>query len=241
MAKLALIPSEDQAPRAALAEAIAEAERVRARRDVVQNAIVRAEAIVAAALLKYEEAQAGVTLAQDAQADRVAASAAEGSTLLADPSLRDARLAEAEALDELQAARLGLQKLRDQIAAKEMAFETVDDLTVALRTVDDRIDDVIRSVSLDEYVAETAAMQDELIKRRLILYYLMHSGLVGEATRDTEALQKLMSFFQLPQYLWPRGPGFLFHSQENEIITAPREWREVRETMKRDAHAPLPW
>src|SRR5258707_73713 len=42
------------------------------------------------------------------------------------------------------------------------------------------VDDVIRSSSVAQLVAQARALQDDLIGRRLVLYYLFDQGLVGE-------------------------------------------------------------
>jgi hypothetical protein len=108
---LAKKPAPPDDPRAALREAVAEAEKAREAVDRHRAAIGRAEEQVTAAEEKFTLATQAVEAARERHADALADAAGGGKTPL--PSvMRAARLAAADAEDELAAARLACDRLK---------------------------------------------------------------------------------------------------------------------------------
>jgi hypothetical protein len=172
VAKLRAVPNKRSPEREALAQAIADAAAAHRVALKAHAAKERAQDMVAAAEAKLVQATAGIDKARDAQATTMAKVATSGGRMRADSTTRNARLKEADAQDELEAAKAALAQCEVPLAEHEY------DLQSQLSTAADA---VIRSESASRVLKEAKVLQEKLITARVALRFLYAKNLLPEA------------------------------------------------------------
>jgi len=155
-------PTVRSSERTALAAAIAEAAEAQRKADASRAAIPRAEAMVAQAQGRLDQATDSVAASRDAQAARMAAAAASGAALAPDPGMRQSRLLEADAEDELDAARAALASVE---AATVEAEKRVEGAKINVSNCAKRVVKSMKSTA----IAKVRALRAELDSRTLEL------------------------------------------------------------------------
>jgi hypothetical protein len=166
-------------PDARLALKAAIAGAAKAERAIEHNhrAVERARERAGEAAQRFEEAQAGVARAKDIDAAGMARAARTGAAPAASV-MRDARMSEQAAEDELMAARAGVQKLEQRQPDLEREHQ------VAMRNVEKLADAVIAAELPAGLVEEAAKMQAEFVHRRVILREILDAGLLDQPAKD---------------------------------------------------------
>jgi hypothetical protein len=263
-----LLPSTDprrlavqaRAERLQAESAAAEAARVAARqaqpvRSSEDCRAALAQAITArikigAALAKAHATQSQATLNEKTARERLAAceaaaakakaehiaraeeAAKAGKALPSPGAMRATNIEVADATEQLEAAR----------AAVANIAERVPDLEGELRRAQDRVaagvDDVIRATSVAQLVTQARALQDDLIGRRLGLYYLLKEGLVGDAS-ERKAVADLMHDTALPQAVSINGRVIQATGVQAPAHDGSEAWRAARAALARDRVAGL--
>jgi hypothetical protein len=150
--------------RSALAESIRLASKVSVDEQKARVRVERAETLVADAIEAHDIAAKALVDAQAGHADRLAASLDDGAApISATGALRQARAKEADAADDIEAARSALEKL---LAAQEASEEVARDAKTRLIWAVD----LVLTDELHRMVAEAEAMQAELGRRRAAIH-----------------------------------------------------------------------
>ena len=148
--------------RLALASAIRDAEDAEAAVADARAALGRGHRMVDEAEERLAQASEAVATAKASQADRMASAAASGATLAPDPGMRQSRLIEADAEDELEAARAALASVEASAAEAEKRLEQ------AKINVSNCAKRVVKSVNATA-IAKALALRAELDAKTLEL------------------------------------------------------------------------
>jgi hypothetical protein len=217
--------------RAALAQAITARDKAEQAVSKLRAASAQANRNADAASKRLEAARAAADKAHAEHIERAEQAARDGKPLPAPGSLYAAEVANATKAVEF--ARAAGTKIAEQLS----------DLEGELRRAQDRVaataDDVIRSISMKDFVAQTRAMQNELISRRLALLYLLEQDLVCEG--EWRLVADLLHDASLPDALCVNRrviqSSLVEVDDEHDGAAA---WRQARAALARDADAPLP-
>jgi hypothetical protein len=207
-------------------------------RDKAEQALIKLRATSAqasrnedAASKRLEAARAAADKARAEHIERAEQAAKEGKPLPSSSSWRGAEVA--DATEAVEAAR----------AAGEKITERLSDLESELRRVQDRVaaaaDDVIRATSVAQLVAQARALQDDLIGRRLGLYYLLKESLVGDAS-ERKAVADLLHDAALPQAVSINGRVIQATGVQGPAHDGSEAWRVARAALQTNAEAELP-
>jgi hypothetical protein len=205
---------------AAAIKAAAETRKAVAEAQVIAD---RASKMVSAAQEKYNAAADAAKAARE-QHSRNAEEAARTGYPLKAVSLRDTRSAEADVLDDLDAAKAAFVKTERAVAGFRAAYETSE------KEISRLADDVIRASAVMALLIKARELKRNLLACRLSLIFLDQTGLVLEGESDAVA-----DF--LAGGLLPDGDS---ESQQRDEDAAEFPWRQAREALTRDADAPLP-
>jgi hypothetical protein len=202
--------------RAALRSAVADAQEARAAVVKAQNAIERAEQLVAENQTKLASATKAVADAQSEDATRLASVLAAGGTSLTARAARQARTDEAEAVDDVEAARSALASLREALV------ETERDAAAAGRAVDDALRGLMEPI-VRALIAEARAHRDSFLRAQVAMTVV--AGL-----RDAwDPLRKEASFVGLAS------------DADGRVMDASRQkWEAALKALRKNADAPLP-
>jgi hypothetical protein len=211
--------------RASLGEAIKVTAKAADALSSAEGAIARASAMVATAQRKYDDAAAAAKSAREQHAQNAEEAARTGSPLAAG-SLREARSAEADALDDLEAAKAALARIRDTSSPAADAHRD------AIAEVARCADDVIMTAAVHDMMARARKLTDELVKVRLALRHLHRANLVLDVDREQVGL--FLGDSELPG----RVGDVEYRVWDDDGAAAP--WIEAREALQRDAKAALP-
>jgi hypothetical protein len=208
--------------RLALKAAIAGAAKAERAIEHNRRAVERAREIAAQAAERFEQAQADVAKAKEQDATGMARAARTGAAPAAS-LMRDARMAEQTAEDELMAARAAIEKLEQR--QPDLAREH----QAAIRAVTAAVNAVIRSKTDIKHLVEgLERVTTELIERRLILRALVSDHLMGEE-EEKAALALLRQ--ELP------GAPDAVQFQDWRQHPAAQRWETMRSALRADADA----
>jgi hypothetical protein len=159
--------TERSPEREELASAIVAAEEARRGAENARSAVSLAKQIVADASQKHAGAGDALIAAKEAHSTRIATAASSSEALSPDSTLRNARVAEVDAADELHAAR-------DALTSLEAALEDpeADD-----RRAQKRVAKAVEGVIFSKVADKLAALREEqqaLGERRLVLELMLH-------------------------------------------------------------------
>jgi len=222
----AAVPARRSAEREALAQVIADRDAAEAITHRARDAANRAQGLIAEAEAKLADAQAAVEKAREAQARRAVKAAKSGAAPPPDATARNARLAEADAQDSLEAARAASEACVAALVPHER------DLEYAQRLVAKAADDVIRAECGSRLFRETEALQAQLIAARVALRYLLGNNQIPEP--ENKAANTLLGYRQFPSFYG--NIEWADHDRHQTTVA----WKEAREALMRDAGAPLP-
>lgn len=203
-------------PRAILAEAIAawhDADRIA---GVARASVERAETLVAEAEAHAKAVTIALASARNGHAARLRA-AAEGGVIEAPASTREARFAELDAAEELEAARSVLAE------CNASAADADDDARRAQRRVEAAVAPILAG-EIDRLIAEAEGLRAQLDGKYSVLTWLRSFALPG-----SEESQKIG--FAVP----PPPPGV-----RAPDCQPPAEWVAARSTLLVDPTAALP-
>jgi hypothetical protein len=211
--------------RRAVAEAIADANRIGATVTKKRAAIARAGEMVEAAERELEIATAAIDKAKEADARAVARAATSktGSPPASKTSL--ARTAEAAARDDLEAKRSGLATLNSELAVLEIEYQAADKgLTHAIDKM------VGSSPKVSELLESARSTQAALIGHRVALHYLLANNLLAEPQKSAA-----LNLLDEPMPMRP-GAGAIAWDRH----PAADSWRKYRDRLRVDADADAP-
>jgi hypothetical protein len=206
--------------RAALAEAIGERDEAERKAEAAKSAVERASALLEAAEARCEETQAALVGRRSEGAQRVLEAATTGAPGMPDVSMREARVADLDAADALEAAKSALAS----------CMATLKNAEGDLRHEQWRVETAVAPVlaaSADRVVAEAARLKDELDGVRAILAFLQRSLEAGSPLQH-----------RVMMALPPSPPGVFAPDYRSHPALAA--WRDAREALLRDAAAPMP-
>ncbi len=192
VAKLKVITPKRSSERESLAQAIAEAAAVERAVHKARDAKARARDMVSSAEAKLVEATAGIEKARTEQSNKVVKALKSGAVAPTDTGPRNARLKEADARDELEAAKVALASCEVALAEHEY------DLQQSLILVTSAVDDVLRSESAARVLKEVRILQEKLIAARVALQFLERRKLLPEELA-AEA-KNLLGFREFPSW-----------------------------------------
>lgn len=155
-----------------LADAIAEREECKRRVRDARGAIARGEDMVAAAKSRLAAAEASTAASRTRRAQELAHAVEAGTTVLASPT-REARIEEADAQDDLDAARAALVGLQKRLGDAEDAFRAAQAMVVAAADI------VLRSEAR-RVLAEACAAAEALKRCRTVLLYFQRPEAAGQ-------------------------------------------------------------
>lgn len=224
MRKSKVSPDSPDPLRAALAKAIerdttAEVAGLRAR-----GAVERAQTMVAEAQANLDNAKSNLGDVRAACAERAILAVANGKKLEADRATREARLREADAEDQLQAARVALERITKEADAQWDGFRA------ARKDLERAVNGVLLG-EVPRLLTEGKKMHDDLIGRAKVISDLIsfdHLG-VPKELRD-EARFFVMRIQNLQAAL-----GDVFYRSPEAS-----RWASAREALWSDPDAPLP-
>jgi hypothetical protein len=233
-ARIAAAPLRSVAEtRAALAQAITARDKAEQVLAKVRAAASQATANEKSARERLAACEAAAAKAKAEHVERCEAAARQGKPLPSPGAMRATNIEVADATEQLEAA----------CAAVANIAERVPDLERELRRVQDRVDaaadDVIRGTSVAQLVTQARARQDDLIGRRLGLYYLLREGLVGDAS-ERKAVADLLHDAALPQAVSINGRVIQSTGVQAPAHDGAEAWRAARAALARDAVAVLP-
>ncbi len=156
---------EREAVRAALAAAIERRDDILERLGAMRDAADRASQAIWGAQARLDEVKVSTEAARDAQIERFVT----GETALAQRPVREARAAEADVEDDIEAARAAVEKIRQQIGELERAS------FLAQLRVTDAVGEVMRNGAVG-VIAEAAALEERLSGVRAIISFVSSSG-----------------------------------------------------------------
>jgi hypothetical protein len=217
--------------RAALATAITARIEIEKAVAKVRAAASQASANAAAAGKRLEAARAAADKARAEHIERAEQAAKEGKPLPSSSSWRGAEIADAS--EAVEAARAAAAKIA----------ERVSDLEGELRRAQDRVaaavDDVIRSISMKDFVSQARAMQNDVVRHRTTLLYLLRQDLVCES--EWQLVADLLGDASLPDALCINGRVVQdSHVEADGAHDGAEAWRAARAALTRDAEAVLP-
>jgi chromosome segregation ATPase len=199
--------------RAALAEAIRERDDIARRLEAANEAVGRAADIVHAGPARLAAAKAAVAAAKDAEAERFVA----GETSLMERPVREARAAEQDVADDIEAAREALARIKATIKELEQ-----DGYYAQLR-VKNAIGRVLLG-AVGEVIQEAETLQDRLNGQRAILDF-------AELLLPADAPERR----RMEGMVRAEGrPADLSNHR------APAPWRAAYDALLSDANAALP-
>jgi hypothetical protein len=217
--------------RAALAQAIT-------ARDKAEQALAKERAAAAQAVTNEKAARERQAVCESTaakmSADHIARceqAARDGKPLPAPGSLHAAEVANATAV--VGAAQTAAANFTDRVSDLERELRRAQDRVAA------GVDDVIRATSVAQLVTQARALQDDLIGRRLGLYYLLHDGLIGDAS-ERKAVADLLHDAALPQAVSINGRVIQSTGVQAPAHDGSEAWRAARAALARDADAALP-
>jgi hypothetical protein len=203
--------------RASLAEAIEERKEMSLALERAKAAVERANGLVGDAERHSEAVKIALASARDGREARLREAVQGGDVIEAAVSRREARFAEIDAADELEAAR---KVLVDCMAALADADEDV-------RRAKDRVESAVAPIlaaEIERVIAEAESLQAALDAKRSTLIWLRGVLPPGEMhQRITRALPP------------PAPPGV-----RPPDYRPSTEWIAAREALLQDADAPLP-
>jgi hypothetical protein len=198
--------------RAALADAIRRRDDTARRLEAANKAANRMSHLVYGGQARLEAARAATAVARDAQVDRFVT----GETALASRPVREARAAEQDVADEIEAAREALTRIKASIAELEQ------DGFFTQNGVKDAAGRVLLG-GIGEVIREAEALQDRLDGLRAILKF---AELLLPADAPERAKAESLA----------RAEGR--PAENNHAALAP--WRAAYDALLRDANAALP-
>lgn len=210
--------------RAELASAIEEAAKIEERFNARRATLDRASALVSAALDRREKARAEAITAKENLREQLVAAAISGAPVAQDSSIRDAHLKEAEAEDELAAAKSALETIQQSADPFDNSLELAQARVQKLAAT-------IMSGAIDRITHEADELTEALFERRLALRAIM-SRLDRQHQRD--AHNRINDYLSAPIF-----PLQMNHAAvENHPVT--RNWQLAHDDLTRNAHAELP-
>ncbi len=222
-AKLKAVPNKRSPEREALAQAIADAAAAHRVAMKARDAKARAQDMVAAAEAKLVQATVGIDKARDAQAATMAKAATSGAKPRAANTTREARIKEADARDELEAAKAALASCEVPLVEHEYGLQQ------SLTFVTSAADAVIRSESASRVLKETKVLQEKLVAARVALQFLYANNLMPEALK---AEAKSVLWFR-EFATWPGNVEYHRWDLHPEHL----KWAALREALAEDADA----
>jgi hypothetical protein len=234
MAKPNLKAAPEVDPHRAEAAAITERDDAARVAEAARSAIEGARRMVGNAEERLSQAGRGIADAKGARAAQFTAAASAGTTPALDHTLRDAYFEEAEARDEVEAAKQALAAVEAALADPEYARGKAQERVAAAA------DAVIAATSIGPLLAAAQAVQDDLVRRRVVLRYLLGARLVSGPEADA-----LQSFLRAREQAIPGAPALgrwpsSVEFQDWDGHPAAEPWKAARELPLRDASAPLP-
>lgn len=221
-------PNRQELARLELASAIEAATLAERAGEASLGAVERAKSLLSRAQTKLEEARAEAATAKQAKTASLIEAAASGAALKPDRSARDARIKEADAEDEIEAAETALATLEASVVEHEVA------LSRARRRVTAAAENIIKSGSLAHLFEAAKKVQEDLIARRAVLRFLISADLVSADEKPD-----LVRFMRLNAEVLPGTVGSTEFS-DFDSHPAVDPWRQCLEALKSDAAAPLP-
>jgi hypothetical protein len=217
--------------RAALAQAITARDKAEQAVSKLRTASAQANRNADAASKRLEAARAAADKARAEHIERAEQAAKEGKPLPAASPWGGAEVADAS--EAVEAAR----------AAGAKITEKLSDLEGELRRAQDRVaaavDDVIRSISMKDFVAQARAMQNDVVRHRTTLLYLLRQDLVCET--EWQLVADLLGDASLPDALCINGRVVQdSHVEADGAHDGAEAWRAARAALVENADAALP-
>jgi hypothetical protein len=231
MAKLQLAavkePPARSAEREALAVAIAQHAEAAQYLEKVRAAASRAESLGFAAVRARDAAEEALAEAEEGEGAALAASIIAGGELATSP-VEEAAEALAKAERAAGRARQARDLVRQQVPIAEQEIKWTADKR------DEAVREVVQTAGGDviaRLLQEAKAMQDELVRRRVVLRFLWLRHLASEP--EAKAIEHLL---QDDALVTPTGSAELEYAQH----AASLAWRDVVAKLSSDADAALP-
>jgi hypothetical protein len=217
--------------RAALAQAISVRDKAEQALSKLRVASAQANRNADVASKRLEAVRAAADKARAEHIERAEQAAKEGKPLpAAGPSRTDEVTGASEALAATRAAVANIS-------------ERLSDLERELRRAQDRVaaaaDEVVRSISLADLVAQARALQDDLVSRRSALLYLLDEGLVG-AESERKLVADLLRDEALPSAVTINARVIQATHIQTRAHDGAEAWRQWREALREDAATALP-
>jgi hypothetical protein len=170
--------------------------------------------------------------AKAAHVTRAEEAARAGKPLPSPSTMRATNVEIADAAEAVEAAGAAVAHIVDRLSGLER------ELRRAQSHVARAVDDVIRATSVAQLVAQARQLQDDLVGRRLALYFLFNQGLVSE--REQPMVAALLGDDAIPMAVCFNGRAITARHTKAGEHDGAKAWREARSALARDAQAELP-
>jgi hypothetical protein len=221
---LKTVPSRSPA-RQELAAAI---DRSRAAQDEMARlkaTVDGAEAAVHVAEQDHQQAIDDLAAAREVQAQRHEAAVTQGHPPSRDDSVQEAKRRESDREEEVRTARSALHAITQKLdGATSAADQARDDVVLAARSV--------LADEIEPFFRETARMQAELIRRRLVLGFAV-SSLRSSSERVSHSIWN-----EVQNFTTVTPP--VEHFSQRYVYPELQPWRDALCALQADADVPLP-